>query len=115
VALWFWFKDQNWQYKGNLNRCLKVWLLLRGRFPETLAAYSHTLSATFCDDELDAIVAWLLVHLWLQQKGVLLIGTTAPELCSFPLCRVCSKNSMNMRRRSCIAPSGKPDRGWVLG
>lgn len=78
VALWFWFGDQlakeDWKYKGKPDTCQRLWQLLKSRFPEPLARSPHAGSPALCDDELDAIVAWLLASLWLREEGVTLVG-----------------------------------------
>jgi predicted RNase H-like nuclease len=79
LALWRWFVDarpkSSWIYKKEPQTLSDIWALLKSHFaavlPEEVGFES---GETPNDDELDAVIAWLLAHCWLHQENVALIG-----------------------------------------
>jgi predicted nuclease with RNAse H fold len=73
VGLWLWCEkknpDCNWSYKRNTAQVSAHWQKLNECVPDV----SHLKTPT-SDDELDALIAWLLADRWTRGKGVVLLG-----------------------------------------
>jgi len=74
VAVWLWCRKSNmqaetWKYKKNPARVRELWRLICEQVDET-----EGLPLPESDDQLDAIVAWLLAERWIAGNGVVLLG-----------------------------------------
>lgn len=74
VAIWLWCREADlpneaWEYKQKPSKVMLLWEALRGRV-DGLGA----LPPPVTDDQLDALVAWLLADRWLSGAGVMLLG-----------------------------------------
>ncbi len=74
VAIWLWCRDadlqpESWKYKQNPGMVRELWRLICERVQDTRA-----LPAPKNDDQLDALVAWLLAEKWASGAGVMMLG-----------------------------------------
>ena len=85
VAIWLWCggpasDEQSWRYKRDTGKVNEIWRLLRDRLPSSCRAFGERRlwsanEPLHNDDELDALVAWVLGFIWLQGEGdVILLG-----------------------------------------
>lgn len=87
LALWIWLKDEVpanfvWEYKRAPTLVTLLWTklltVLRKRGVDPLPSQLATIAGPTNDDELDALVSWLLGNLWLHTSNqVAVIGNLA--------------------------------------